>query len=463
MKVAIIGAGATGVAVFLQLVRARLFNHIEIYDDSEVGFGFAFGSLSQSHLCNTSVGVNSLLADKEDDFLEYLLGRGWPVDRSDFAPRYLVAQYCRERYLEHLKEAVQVGIVVKHIRHRIRSIVAHSSLAQELISIDGSRFGSECVVVCTGLTFVQNTVGGLLSEQFNGFSKFLSFAYPECQLISDVATKKSIGIIGANLSAVDAALALCERGKKVTMISRSGCLPSVRTSLLKSERNVFIEMHHARGRPRSDILRTIKCVLRKNGISVFRTDLAVQEQLEYDIAMAEKGLNKWQDLVADLIDFINCTSRQLSQVERAYLKKKYKLLISRYISAIPLVNARKVHQYMMADLLSVERGDLNNFYLSEDGLWRSRKNQHHSFDCLVMANGNEPVPIYFNDRAISELVVDGGEGICADERFDGNALAQWRVWVVGSTNFKKYPIVNYLNFSVDQARNVSDEIRRSFQ
>lgn len=102
MKVAIIGAGATGVAVFLQLVRARLFNHIEIYDDSEVGFGFAFGSLSQSHLCNTSVGVNSLLADKEDDFLEYLLGRGWPVDRSDFAPRYLVAQYCRERYLEHL-------------------------------------------------------------------------------------------------------------------------------------------------------------------------------------------------------------------------------------------------------------------------------------------------------------------------------------------------------------------------
>lgn len=72
LHVAIIGAGATGVAAFIALVRQGACKRITLLDASGPAIGQVYASQHPELLCNTSVELMSLLPPHYHDLLHYL-------------------------------------------------------------------------------------------------------------------------------------------------------------------------------------------------------------------------------------------------------------------------------------------------------------------------------------------------------------------------------------------------------
>ena len=93
--VAIIGGSVTGVAAFIQLVRAGNAKRIDIIDPEGLADSIAFGVCEDVLLCNTSVQTLSILDDEPHDFQRYLQAQGIDVGEDAFVPRTWVAGYLK--------------------------------------------------------------------------------------------------------------------------------------------------------------------------------------------------------------------------------------------------------------------------------------------------------------------------------------------------------------------------------
>ena len=90
---AIVGAGAAGVATFIAAVRAQVARSIYMIDPQPIGPGAAFSNTDNDILCNTSVDTMSVLHDMPLDFLEHLRCEGYAFTAESFVPRFLVGRH----------------------------------------------------------------------------------------------------------------------------------------------------------------------------------------------------------------------------------------------------------------------------------------------------------------------------------------------------------------------------------
>lgn len=98
---AIVGAGAAGVATFIAAVRAQVARSIYMIDPQPIGPGAAFSNTDNDILCNTSVDTMSVLHDMPLDFLEHLRCEGYAFTAESFVPRFLVGRYLASRFLQY--------------------------------------------------------------------------------------------------------------------------------------------------------------------------------------------------------------------------------------------------------------------------------------------------------------------------------------------------------------------------
>lgn len=92
-RVAIIGAGFSGVALAAQLVRQKpALDVVLIERGRRFGPGLAYSAEDTRHLLNVRASNMSALADEPDDFVRWLRGRG-QRDAGAFAPRRNYGDY----------------------------------------------------------------------------------------------------------------------------------------------------------------------------------------------------------------------------------------------------------------------------------------------------------------------------------------------------------------------------------
>lgn len=226
--VAIIGSGATGVSLFGQLVRgaAEHVRSITLVDTQEPGRGPVFGDPDDDVLGNTSAGIQSLFPEEHMDLLDHCHAEGRPVDPTAFVPRNRVGAYCRARFEEHARLARAKDITVTHRRERANRI-APAPDGHGVHLGDGTRLVASDVAVCVGL-------GSPLTP--DGFAdhtthpRYVGGAFPTTAVRARLpGAGARVLVVGSGLTAVDTAVLLCRDGHQVTIASRSGVLPAVRS------------------------------------------------------------------------------------------------------------------------------------------------------------------------------------------------------------------------------------------
>ncbi|MGW4410710.1 FAD/NAD(P)-binding protein [Nonomuraea sp. NPDC004702] len=231
MKLGIIGGGGAAVALLAALTRDRLPDlDVTVFEPAKnVGPGRAYLPDSDVALLNVSAERMSVLPDTPGHFLRWVQERGGlqgrAVPPTAFLPRRLFGEYLAE---------VATGIT-DQLAGRGRSVRTVGSSVTRLregpagfhaFTEDGRRFGDlDRVVLCVG------TGGPVDVYRLARSPGYVNDPYPLNARLAAVPPKAHVLVLGTGLTAVDTVLFLLENGHRgrVTMASRNGLLPTVRT------------------------------------------------------------------------------------------------------------------------------------------------------------------------------------------------------------------------------------------
>lgn len=460
-RVVIIGGGAAGTAAFVALVRHGAAGSIDVVDPGLPGGGVVFGAAGPSLLCNTSAGVMSLDPADPDGFVRYLRQTGVPATADDFVPRELVGRYCGAAFREHAALAARHGVAHRHVASRAVRVTRHGA-GYRVELADGGQLAADDVVVATGTgqPVVPAMVRGHLGRP--GL-----FATVDPVRLDELAPGSSVLVLGSRLSAIDATLLLCGRGHRVAMTSRSGRLPAVRTRIgagVPLDRAALDRLDLTDPTLPLALLRLVRRAVGRPLREQVSTATDPVARLRAEIALARAGRIRWQDVIAELIDW---TNTRLSTVElqvRETAMARCATLVSRYISAFPLENAERLEAELDQGTAELRRDHPTRVEPDDLGGWtvwwpdgaRSR------YDAVVCATGFHPPALSCGRHELRLGILPFGDvrtpRVEPDLRVRfARGAAPERIWLLGTTSHPRVPIVNYLRTAVDQA----DAIARS--
>ncbi|MFF8833773.1 FAD/NAD(P)-binding protein [Streptomyces sp. NPDC015131] len=464
--IVIVGAGATAISVFVRLVECDGIAGIRLVDPRPAGLGTAFGTTDPALLCNTSADVTSLDPEGASDLVAHLASRGWPVAPGDFVPRFLVGQYCRERYQDARRRALARGIRVEQVRARAVTVEARSAPGGRygVVLDDGTRLGADDVLLCQGLE--RPNVPALVRPHLAD-PRLLASPYPVGRLTA-LPTSARVLVLGSKLSAVDAALVLCRDGRNVTLASRSSQLPAVRTRLVRPV--------HPRDEAPADPGGAGGAGGDATGLDAFARHVRRQPapgapgaraRLDHEAALAAAGQVPWQDRVAEVIDRVNEVTADWSPADRAAVLARHGEPVSRYISSIPLRNARLLQHHLAKETLVLADGFPSSVTAGPGG-WRVRwaDGSEGHFDHIVCATGFlRPTAVVRPGEAALHLDGPGedrGVGEAREPEVTGRLRLRLapggpeeRIWVLGPSAHPRTAIVNYLRTAALHARDVA--------
>ena len=449
-RIAIVGGGMSGISFFLQMLQNSRTYDFTIYEPGDICLNSSINNSSPSVLCNTSIAVNSLYKNIPEDFYDYLVSQGFSYTPSCFAPRYLLTQYARERYNAACIQAKKLGCKVTIINECVERFSINHSGMNEVVTSNGTADLYDYVCYSIGPCY-QRQQESIDAELWESGKVACSMSK---QLSCFLQDKKSISILGTKLSAIDTALYACARGIQVTLFSNSGLFPSVRTSLLP---NVKCRQKLSQEeKPESPLafIRIINLAVKREKLyQRFHKEALIN--LKNDINMAENGRNTWESYIAEVIDYTNSTLKNMNAADIKKIRNRTLKLVSRYISSIPLENAKKIHFYYEIGLLKVGKNSADDFRY-ENGKVALNNHKLH-YDGLVIAAG---IKSHYIKKDNNHYVFTSDDSVPRIEESEFIFLKKNGAWLIGNLSSTIYPIVNYLKFCVGQTKELVDVIER---
>jgi thioredoxin reductase len=472
-KTLILGGGIVGVAAFISLVRHRASESIDIVNPGPIGLGRAFATTESTLLTNTSVDTLSILADDKEDFLRYLHSRGVPAVPGTCVPRYYVSQYARDRYDQYAQIAREAGIGLRHVRGTAVEIRMAGRLAYQVRLDSGEVVEADNVLVCCG--FAAPLVPDPIRPHVEREGIFTT-PYPESALLTALSGYARVLVLGTRLSAIDAALLLCGQGHNVTMASRSGELPAVRTQLLRGltgrvDRQRFAVLDIAGPRLRRQLLRLI-C-----GSARITPHLPVSRQvsrsrdievrLREEIQLAERTHNNWQNIIIELLDLANTALIAAGPDTQKHALDRCWDMVQRYLFSFPLGNAKALLNFIENGKLKIRAGTPENVVRTPEGWavsWLAGDTQ--LFDAVVCATGFHRPRFHVKANAL-EIVTDAARAaetprMTADLRviLRGSNTPE-NIWLVGVSSYLRSALVSIVYQGAQQADAIASSLAQS--
>ncbi|MEU3751427.1 FAD/NAD(P)-binding protein [Streptomyces olivoreticuli] len=481
--VVVIGAGVAGTSVVLHLVRALLDSErpgpgespvrsVRLVDPHPAGWGLAFGDTDPMLLCNTAVEINSLLADRPGDFVDYLRQRGWTGGEKDCVARARMAEYGHDRYVWARERAAAHGVAVHQVRGTAESVhVGDADGAQWVRLADGRELRADEVVVCTGVHRPRIPDG---FAAFEGHPHYLDSPYP-ADRIRGLPPDSRVLVLGSRLSAVDAALLLCRDGHRTTLTSPSGLLPPARVSLSMARRDFPPLERISLLDPDGPLLeeRLTRCVVESIRL-LDRRPLRLQtsraadpvRRLREETALVEEGACSWAEVMVPLIETVIALAPSLRPARRRALMARFSWFTGRYATAMTVVNARRLLACFESGALRMADSYPSGVSFAE-GAWRVERpdGQVDRFDYVVNATGYHPPALHWDREGSALHLGDPPARATAVDRLEGDlrvrragGAAPERIWVVGVGTHVRIPFANHLRNVVRQARQVAREL-----
>jgi len=211
-KVAIVGGGASGLLVLLNLAReSRDDLDITVVEPrNALGEGIAYSTQDEGHVLNVPAGRMSAFMDQPEHFMQWL-----GCDKNTFAPRRVYA-----RYLQETLQSLDLSkIKLRHLQDNAIS-VAQEGAAWKVVAASGGELLVDAVVLAIGHGESFKAPG---VEKVFSSKRYLADPW---RLTASAVDGHLIGI-GTGLTFIDHALTHIRRNStnSVTGISRNGLLP----------------------------------------------------------------------------------------------------------------------------------------------------------------------------------------------------------------------------------------------
>ena len=215
-RVAILGGGASGVLLALQLLRGggRRLDVVVVERRAELGAGVAYATRHPDHLLNVRAANMSAMPDEPGHFAAWLAARGEPCGPDGFAPRRLYAAY-----LADLAAPLRAAGRLRHLRAEALSVRPSGAgvavRCRDAAGRDLPVLQADVAVVATG-----NEGPPLPPEPW----RHTGWGDPgPCRVPADAP----VVVVGTGLTMVDRVLWLLHDGHRgpITAVSRHGLLP----------------------------------------------------------------------------------------------------------------------------------------------------------------------------------------------------------------------------------------------
>jgi uncharacterized NAD(P)/FAD-binding protein YdhS len=291
-KVAIIGAGFSGLLTAVQLVKESQGKQLQIClidQNPYLGRGLAYGTWDDNFLLNVPAGNMSAFPDDSQHFVRYCQEIDPAFHEGTFVSRRIYGDYLEDLLA---KAQTEFGCNFEVICANVHAV---AKLGRELFSVQ----------MCSEKTMTVNKVVLALGhfESLNPFRKNdLAIDRKVFLEKKDILTlcqneeQNPILIVGSGLTAVDLLFQLSSMGirRKILLISRRGLIPqSHRVNPKIPARNVFDML--------SEVPSTVRAFLRA---------------IRIEIARREVSGGNWRDVINEMRPFIPEIWRRLSTNER---------------------------------------------------------------------------------------------------------------------------------------------------
>lgn len=420
-NVVVIGARMCGTAAMVHLVDALApDSRITMVDPQDADYPSVFDDIDPILTANTSHDINSLFSNRPMDFVDFLSAS----ERSSSVPRRTVGQYGRVRFEQACEKAAHRGIEVRQLTGRVNTVAATAAGYVARLD-DGRSIQATDVIVAVGQGGVRQPPG------ICGVPPF-----PSTRL-RHMAGRHAL-VMGQGQSGIDAALVLRSAGSRVTMCSRTGRFPAVRTRT---------PLHAYEGARITDALVDFRrlvdedCRSKGHPLLAGQTALAADpiSTLREEIRLAEQDRCPWQDSIIGIIDAVVDAGASVVD-DREFLW--------RYVTSINLHIARQL-------LAHIDEGGI--------GLAAVDAVDPREFDLVVTATGYNAPSLHHQGRTLH--FENGGASHAPVRRLSpdlrlilSDTQGPERIWAIGPASGIRLPFANFLHTAVRQAMSVARQI-----
>ena len=230
--IAIVGAGATGVSLFIQLIdnilKSSKPKRISIFlfeKENVVGKGVAFSPKYEGNILNMRAELMGISSERPHEFYEWIHKNNLHADMPEnnrYFPRSTMGTYLHETFQQYTIIAKKNNIHVTCLNNEVFDISLNDQKF-EIFQKNSKPLSVDYVALCIG----QPENKKIISNNFS--PNYFHQPWPDSHLVKSLSKKNHIAIIGTGLTAIDTAISLREEGetKQLYMISRNGWLPSV--------------------------------------------------------------------------------------------------------------------------------------------------------------------------------------------------------------------------------------------
>jgi len=412
-RLGIVGGGSVGISLLAQLI-AHLESradsagrvagcHITLFEPAEkIGHGTAYQDDLNTNLLNVPAGNMSLYDTHRSHFVQWLAAQPRTllqsygisdIDPAAFYPRPLFGRYVHEQFDRIIAQAAALGVQVQVVRRAVVAIVRpeqgqgkqkRNGTASGNVQGQAQEKGQQQerpshlqVTDLAGVSYVFDQLvlcnGNLASDKFDALvscAGFMNSPYPVSALPQAIPAEATVAILGANLSAIDAVVALKAHGHagQIHCFSRQGVLPAVRSmhptrmtrrltradvramALAKGGR---LDLDDAAGIVREQIL-AIDSGFDMRDMAGSGADAAAQ--LDHELDAACSGPRPWQAVLAAANEVIDLLWFYLDQPARRHFQARWRSLWMSRRAMFPVQNARQVQSLLKAGQLHIHGG-----------------------------------------------------------------------------------------------------------
>ncbi|MDE0691422.1 MAG: FAD/NAD(P)-binding protein [Gammaproteobacteria bacterium] len=380
--VAVIGGGASGVALVARIVESLPAGlstanvSIALFDVHGCRGGNAYAADTPSNLMNTTGsaidggygGDFGFLrwAGENSDRWRPLLGDRTP-DASGYVPRPVFGLYLADLLAHAQRRAPGRGMRLDTVEEEVVDIAPPASSEQNycIRAASGARFEARYIYLAIGHLQRAKT------EDYQYREHYYHNPYPISRLIEEIPKEASVGVIGSRLSAIDVALGLAAGGHQgtVTCVSRGGRLPAVRADQGK---------YQFRNLEREDLRKQLRCRrarLRLADVAamlgseiehaegrpvalgdIVNTPASPVAYYEREISLAEGRARPWQAVLYATNRNIDLFWHHLAEEDKKLLMSEWLNAWLTYRASIPRENAERVLALMRSGRLDVRGG-----------------------------------------------------------------------------------------------------------
>ncbi|MFB9735670.1 FAD/NAD(P)-binding protein [Streptomyces sp. NPDC057386] len=246
---AVVGGGAAGTSLIAAYAR-RLSSEIGgtaadviVFESAQrYGPGVAYAQDADTALLNRPYSAMSVDYGDPGQFRRWLYRRRSaaapaptrtslrPAPAGHFVPRNLFGNYLEDVFRQACEDLALLGARVTLVPTAVTDIVTDGTAGRLLVTADGQRHAADVTVLAVG-TLPPADVFGL-----RGTDGFVHQPYPLDRSLDGIGADRDVLVLGSGLTAVDVALVLAGHGHRagITLASRSGRVPDVRTDLASS-------------------------------------------------------------------------------------------------------------------------------------------------------------------------------------------------------------------------------------